>query len=349
MLKKLVLPIAAVMFLGLPMTAEERVTTPGKDPITMPDGIEPSLYVDSEGNKVYVAIDGTDIYFQGLSTRYPEFTVKGAFNGTIASIPQWQFVERYGDTYDIYTRINLMDYNDYSFYPAPDDYTYNLTVDLSKGTISCPKEDAYVLFGFAIELDGEWQWVDYRQYINLKLYVDYTGIPENPSGLEVEKYDGDDFYSFMFTLPLKTTNGNPMSVYDTYYVIYVNGEEYTFTPDEELGIYPELPYPVTEMPAYFSNNVDIVANGEGHLVGIYLDEIESVSVQTVYRYGQEITKSEIVTWGNAGVESLVDSADVISVEYFDLSGRKVVNPEKGVYIKRQRLSDGSARSVKIAK
>lgn len=340
MTKKILLSLSAFIIPALPVLA-----------ITMPD-VEPEEYVDREGNHVFVAVDGQYIYFQGLSIRYPEFTVRADFNGTIASIPQWQFVERYGDQYDIFTYMNIMDYNEneeLDFYPAPPDYEYRLTVDFKNGIITCPKEDAYTLFGFATQVDGEWKWVDYQQYIYLKKYVDYTGVPVNPTGLEVEKYEGDDFYSLMFTLPLQTTNGNTLSLYDTYYVIYVNGEEYTFEPDEEAGIYEGVPYPLTEMPAYFSNDNDIITNGEGHLVGLYLDKIESVGVQTVYKYDNVLNKSEIVSWQSAGIDSIGNDAEEVTIEYFDLSGRKVLKPENGVYIKRARLSNGTTRSSKILK
>ena len=341
MKKKLLLSLSAFIIPAIPVLA-----------YTMPDGYEPMDYVDREGNHVYVAIVNNDIYFQGLSTRYPGFTVKGTLNGSIASIPQWQFVERYGNQYDIYTRMNIMDYNEEDilvFYPAPPDYEYRLTVDLNNGLITCPKEDAFTLFGFATEIEGEWQWVDYCQNIYLKKYVDYTGVPVNPTGLELEKYEGDDFYSLMFNLPLQTTNGNPLSLYDTYYVIYVNGEEYTFEPDEADGIYEGVPYPLAEMPAYFTNGYDIITNGEGHLVGLYIEEPWSVGVQTVYKYGDVINKSEIVTLVSSGVESIGEDAEVVSIEYFDMSGRKVSQPEKGVYIKKATLSNGTTKAEKILK
>lgn len=351
MIKNLLLPVAALLLSAAPVMAQD----PENVPITMPDYVEPLAYVDSEGNMVYVAIDGKYLYLQGLSTLYPEFTVRADYNNGIASIPQWQFVQNYGP-YEIYTRMWVMDYNDediLEFYPAPADFTYNLTVNLTNGIISCEKEDAFVLFGFATyaEFEGveDWQWVDYRQNLYLKEYVDYTGVPVNPTNLELEKYDGDEFYSFMFSLPLKATNDNPLSVYDTYYVIYVNGEEYEFVPDEEKDIYAGVPYPVTEMPAYFSNDNDIVTSGEGHLVGLYVDNIESVGVQTVYKYNDEITKSEIIAMENAGVNGPAVDAEEVFVEYFDLTGRKIVNPDKGVYIKRTQLSDGTSKSLKVVK
>lgn len=53
--------------------------------------------------------------------------------------------------------------------------------------------------------------------------------------------------------------------------------------------------------------------------------------------------------GAAGVQG-VDSEDatVVSTVYYDLTGRKVANPDHGIYIRSEKLSDGTVRNQKIA-
>jgi hypothetical protein len=49
----------------------------------------------------------------------------------------------------------------------------------------------------------------------------------------------------------------------------------------------------------------------------------------------------------AGVNAvIVEDADVIATEYFDLAGRKVAQPAQGLYIKRMTLSNGQVKTLK---
>ena len=48
------------------------------------------------------------------------------------------------------------------------------------------------------------------------------------------------------------------------------------------------------------------------------------------------------------VDSVVDS-EIVSSEYFDLTGKRILNPEKGIYIVKETLSDGTVNKRKIAK
>lgn len=45
----------------------------------------------------------------------------------------------------------------------------------------------------------------------------------------------------------------------------------------------------------------------------------------------------------------VEDAAVVAVRYYDLAGRMVSNPERGIYVKAETLSDGSVRTSKVVK
>lgn len=51
----------------------------------------------------------------------------------------------------------------------------------------------------------------------------------------------------------------------------------------------------------------------------------------------------------SAVESIAVETQTVSSEYFDLQGRKVANPGKGIYIRQDLKSDGSVKSVKVLK
>lgn len=51
----------------------------------------------------------------------------------------------------------------------------------------------------------------------------------------------------------------------------------------------------------------------------------------------------------SGVESVDADAAVVTTEFFDLTGRRVVNPDKGIFIRSEKLEDGTVRTVKVVK
>ena len=51
---------------------------------------------------------------------------------------------------------------------------------------------------------------------------------------------------------------------------------------------------------------------------------------------------------DAGVNDLYEDVSAVSTEYYDLSGRKVRPTGKGIVIKKERMSDGTVRTSKIA-
>lgn len=50
-----------------------------------------------------------------------------------------------------------------------------------------------------------------------------------------------------------------------------------------------------------------------------------------------------------GVEGISVATQVIGEEYYDFNGRKVINPSKGIFIVKEKLSDGTFRTKKVAK
>lgn len=47
------------------------------------------------------------------------------------------------------------------------------------------------------------------------------------------------------------------------------------------------------------------------------------------------------------VESIQEDQESVSTEFYDLQGRKVTNPENGIYVKSEKLSDGTVRTSKV--
>lgn len=50
---------------------------------------------------------------------------------------------------------------------------------------------------------------------------------------------------------------------------------------------------------------------------------------------------------NNGIGLIDNDADIVATEFFDLTGRRVLNPSQGIFIKTEKLSDGSIRTAQI--
>ena len=64
--------------------------------------------------------------------------------------------------------------------------------------------------------------------------------------------------------------------------------------------------------------------------------------------GYIVNANKMGVTDEAGVNSITDGKEVVGREIYDLSGRKVSNPSKGIFIIKERLSDGSFKTTKTA-
>lgn len=64
-------------------------------------------------------------------------------------------------------------------------------------------------------------------------------------------------------------------------------------------------------------------------------------------YVVNANKSDNVAYTSTGVDAVYDDYDVIETVYYDLQGRCVSNPNRGIYLKAERLSNGDTRISKF--
>lgn len=58
-------------------------------------------------------------------------------------------------------------------------------------------------------------------------------------------------------------------------------------------------------------------------------------------------QTNVINKDATGVDSIESEASVVSTVYYDLTGRQVTNPSEGLYIKCEKLSDGSVKTSKV--
>ncbi|MCH5224724.1 MAG: Omp28-related outer membrane protein [Muribaculaceae bacterium] len=111
------------------------------------------------------------------------------------------------------------------------------------------------------------------------------------------------------------------------------------------GIANSIPASITngqEYPNTFTFNIignELVQNTDNLIVAAFV--IDKTT-------GLIVNANKCDLSGNAGVESIKKgNSEVIKIEYYDLTGRKVAEPHNGVVIKREIMNDGSSKSSKI--
>ncbi|MDE6552509.1 MAG: hypothetical protein K2K98_06065 [Muribaculaceae bacterium] len=325
-------------------------------PVSVPDGIQVSedywtSVGDGYGWQVNFAESGTDVWFQGLSDRIPQAWIKGTVatedGETVVSIAQDQYV---GDFmgYHIFTKCVEMTVDDKGniFYENLMDpsYEFKLVWDRDKNTMVAKDKDVVLLFNTSKK---DIYFINDLIDMNLIRQESYEGVPRDPAALDFEDVMAEEGYSiFSFDLPGMSIDGNYLLIDDLAYVVYVDGEEWTFDAEEY-----DMEDSLVEIPWTFDGNW-IIRGFESteHKIAFFVEGITTLGVQSIYRHGGNETRSEIVTINVDEIEAVEGiSADrkVSKVTYYDIAGREVQVPEKGTFLKVSKMSDGSILTEKL--
>ncbi len=294
---------------------------------------------------VDVVIEGSDIYINGVDSDIPSAWAHGTIKGSLATFTGMQFLgfnEGKG-AYKFFTPASVK-YNESTY---TTDYKLlskmNFIYNSKKQTLSCTSDGFISNYGYrqiAMEM----------QVFMKPSLVPWEGVVDKPQNPVIVQYEPASSSAgwLIFGISKYNVQDSFMDAANVYYNVYFDDEKVTFYPDQYKGISKEM----TDVPVDFSESTmyDFQTYGSQHRVVIYDRGMERVGVQAFYLDGGTKLASDIVyiddPSGIAGVSA--SAASVVSTQYFDLSGRRVSAPDgKGVYIRTQRLSDGSVRSGKM--
>lgn len=152
-----------------------------------------------------------------------------------------------------------------------------------------------------------------------------------------------------FDIPMLNTDGMLLDSNKLYYNVYINGDKFTLYPDE----YHMLKEEITDIPYDFTDahgglNGDITIEGSLRTFILFSEGIESVGAQSFYVDGDKVYYSKLVEENVSGaINDVKQDTTIVEETYIDLAGRRVITPEKGVYIKRVKMADGSVKSDKV--
>lgn len=163
-------------------------------------------------------------------------------------------------------------------------------------------------------------------------------IPVNPVFGEPEWDENDGMGVADFYIAPEDVNGQALETENLYYRVYYNGELVT-------DLYEAEGVPAGDIP--FGKESDLILyEYDWHFV-IFLEKLDSIGVQSVYKADDKDYCSDIVTYSfsSEGVEG-IKTADVVRTEYYTVTGIKTAEP-CGVAIRCDILSDGSVKRTKV--
>ena len=244
--------------------------------VKLPKGLEivsyGMIYKDDSGNDgfapVNVAVDGNDVYFQGMSYFFPEAWVKGTKDGNTVTFPAMQYV----GMHDVFG-------SSFCFYNGDAVFTYDA------------ETDTYTAEGEFYGIMGDIYYDRYVLNPVIKRVVDMAAMPANP---EIANMKNLGYYGWYlnFNVPLVDINGTPLLTSKLAYKIYSDTkgviEALTFTPETHTHLTENM----TEIPYGFTDDWDFYPT-QLYLNGLYSEEWDKIGIQSIYYGGGEVNTTEI--------------------------------------------------------
>lgn len=295
--------------------------------------------------------DGNDLYIQGLCEALPAVWLKGTLSDGKVRFPSGQWVgidPTLGWLLFMYGNHQELEWSD-----SAGEYIANLF------------DDDFVLAydseGFVLTAENNLQFCPGSDYKGLPAYAPVKGIvirekkeitdftPAKPVITAVGLYGYDPSWGYDYidvTLSDVTVDGQMLDQNNLYYRVLLDGEPYILDPDDFEG----LTGPTEWIPFNFTCYDLEDIGGTGRSVSIYAEPAAVYAVQEKYVDGDKEYLSDIVGWDVDGIAALLGDRAAIADEFYtDLSGRRVAEPRKGLYIKTVVFENGRRVNRKVVK
>ncbi len=312
-----------------------------------------SLVSGISARDVQIGIKDDNLYVKGLFTYLPEESVLGTiegdkvvFNGGQYLGVTWAYLST---AYFLTGHMDQIETEDgiYPVFVIEDDMTFSY--DAGKKELSCP-EGTY-LFSSVPNQVIYYYYVE-SPYICMpdpNMEVKSLLTPIITGFFDYEEYSGYEFYpEIVFDFPAVDASKKPLDKSKLYYQVIVDGEPYEFSNDDyEL---PDREETTTDIPFGYRANAFWTTSDIGHGVILYSIGFDTLGIRTLYKNGDTVIYSDVAeVEGYTGMAELLGCQEKISVEYYDLTGRKVGRPAEGIFIRQTVYSDGSVRTDKIVR
>ena len=316
---------------------------------TLPEFHKAVNVVYGADNKVYIQ----NMMYPSLFDTY----IEGELNGNTITIPNGQAIGTYGtygDTYNmVLCNMAVVEETDGVSFVPDQSSEFTLTVDNEYGTITSGENS---FLGIVTD--------DYQNTLTVGGIMQF--VPEDfflAADEHEYTYDHEGYDT-----PIQTVNGTleVISLGDYSYIKglmpELNPDAWSFAYMENGNLTLSLPQIIDEdMAAVFVdfNNgglimtdpiaftydaaTDSYTMSDYTLVNLFATSSNSLGYSDSY----ENLKIKATTTGINKVES--SDADVVSTQYFDISGRRINSAQKGINVKVMKYSDGTTKTVKVIK
>ena len=210
------------------------------------------------------------------------------------------------------------------------------------------------VMGKGVDDDRSTNIFDTYRYALINAWDKRPAAPLPPKLTAFQPYDPNPWGGpggLQFTLSYYSSDFNYLDPSHLYYNLYIDDELVTFSPDD----YQNLETEMTDVPYSFSDQYEFYKYDENHrTIYFYKDVKKKIGMEAVYVDGDLRFGSGITEYYPNGDPTGVDMTEatvkqIRSVDFYDLSGRKLSAPAKGICIRTITYTDGSKASRKIVK
>lgn len=342
-------PHALQVWSGFGDSFEEWTLIPDEEPVTPPADLASEYWAfETLGNKsvIEVKIDGDNIYLNGFTSYIEGYWIKGTLTREKEIVfPTQQFMgkNQWGQ-YQYFLATKVV--------PPADEFSWNTYEMIDQITMKYdPETKIYSAPGEAFCVSSYRDYVSYSALAESPMLWEQpaemlNAAPQNPYVTNFNQFnDATMRGSITWEIPYTNVNGALLRPGKMYYNFYVDGELFTFEPDE----YSLFTEPTVDVPYEASNYYDIYVYRQSHDITFKFSDPESFGMQSFYIADDgNVYSSELITWETAtvGINATELTKEVKEVIFYNLSGVAVAHPTNGVYIKRTVYTDGSQTTEK---
>jgi len=299
-------------------------------------------YIDILGSKTDNAF-----YLAQLSENLPNSVVKGDVNGNTVTFKAGQYLGAdYEKNLHMFFTNAAYDDEEYLYFGGID---LVMNYDESGDTLLSEEGNYFCINPGTHMVASAYRW---ENPVIFK-YSEPTDQMPDPTYTKVYAYDSEEGYGEMrFDIPLTSASGQVFAPSKVYYNIYLDDTKLTMTPD----VYEMLEEDMVDIPYNYDDDYDVMVQNKYHDF-YYYQEVKKVGVCAFYVNDGKVNTSNIVWYDletgevttSSGINDVVaqSGGNVVSVEYFDLTGKRVSDLGTGVYIKRVTMDNGTTTTTKV--
>lgn len=305
---------------------------------------------NNQATEVNVGIEGNKMYLAGLNTNEPKAAIVGTISQGKVEFPSDQYIGN--SAYDIFLYFVGATYITHQGYDEEFDYEYSyqeyqyqpsltLNYDATAKTLSSTGDVAIVV-NQGIGATNVFTPSAVGLKPRFSAFEEKAATPASPAVVEYSFYFDEYGYDVAeFSIPTVDTNGNYIATDKLFYIAYVSTDGQTQPITLTTDVYEGLASEVTEIPYNLTvTNSEgwssIVTGGKRFM--LFSTGYDDLGVQSIYYGGGERHASPIVWWSEC--QEGITKAPTLprSQATYDLSGRQVQTPARGLYIRNGKAT-----------